>query len=76
MCIALSAEAVASSVISGENLMDVIPRAWAREMVVKGTKFKDFGFSAARRIGEVERERERSRDDMNDLDLDLGRRLD
>ena len=72
----LSAEAVARRVMSGENLRDVIPRAWAREMVIRGTKLRDFGFSAVRGMGEGECERERSREDIYDLDLDLERRLD
>jgi len=53
MFIVLSADAVASNVISGENLREVIPRAWARGMVVSGMKFKDFEDFAG--VGESDR---------------------
>jgi hypothetical protein len=47
MLMALSAEAVANSVMSGENLTHVIPRACARGIVVRGTKLSDFFLTRA-----------------------------
>ena len=51
MLMALSAEAVASRVMSGENLRDVIPLACARGIVKRGVNLKglDFVFREAER---------------------------
>lgn len=59
MLIALSADAVARRVMSGENFRHVIPRAWARGMVKRGAKVRDLGFSRGReRSGDAEGSRE------------------
>ncbi len=61
MLIVLSADAVARSAMSGENLTDVIPRACAREMVVRGVNLSAFAVSAVPTAGGLTRERERER---------------
>ncbi len=68
---ALSAEAVARRAISGENLRHVMPRAWARRIVVKGTKTRDFGLmrgGGGEAVGSRDRERllDLSGDDVYD----------
>lgn len=70
---ALSAEAVARRVMSGENFKEVIPRACARGMVKRGVKHTGLGFSAgsAGGRGEVDCNRERSKAGEYDLDSDL-----
>lgn len=84
MLIVLSADAVARRAMSGENLRHVIPRACARGIVSRGTKFRDFGFSFGDWwLGDAAEEREREPsydrgeyvlDLVLDRDLDLERR--
>lgn len=73
MFIVLSADAVASNVISGENLRDVIPRAWARGIVTSGMKFKDLEEMAG--VGETDGGFASSTEEAYDLNLDLDRDL-
>ena len=70
MLIALSAEAVARSVMSGENLRAVIPRACARGRVTSGTKLSDLDGCAG---GETERDVVLSSEEAYGPDLDLDR---
>lgn len=76
----LSADAVASNVISGENLREVIPRAWARGIVTSGMKFNDFedfagvGEAGGGLLSSTEEAYDRNLD--LDLDLDLDGDLD
>jgi hypothetical protein len=60
--------------MSGENLRDVMPRSWARGMVTRGIKFKDFEVCAG--VGETDRGLGSSIEEAYDLNLDLDLDLD
>lgn len=72
----LSADAVARSVMSGENLIDVIPRACARGIVISGTKFNGLVFGFLDAVADLERrrpsrDRDREREPLYEGEYDL-----
>ena len=70
MCIVASAEEVASTDPSGENLRQVMPRAWALGNVNSGANRSCFFFGVIGEVWPIERDREAFREDGCDVSLE------